>query len=41
MNIIETKDIAREYIMGTNVVKALKSVSVNVEKGEYVAFMGP
>jgi putative ABC transport system ATP-binding protein len=41
MNIIETKDIAREYIMGTNIVKALKSVSVNVEKGEYVAFMGP
>lgn len=41
MNIIETKNIAREYVMGTNVVKALKSVSVNVEKGEYVAFMGP
>ncbi|MCR9064423.1 MAG: ABC transporter ATP-binding protein [Cytophagales bacterium] len=38
---IETKDIAKRYIMGTEVVDALKSVSISINKGEYVAFMGP
>lgn len=41
MRIIETKDLSREYRMGTNIVRALQSVSINIEKGEYVAFMGP
>ncbi|MGY6557723.1 MAG: ABC transporter ATP-binding protein [Nitritalea sp.] len=39
--IIETTDISREYRMGSEVVRALKSVSIEVNKGEYVAFMGP
>ena len=41
MNIIETNDIARRYIMGTEIVDALKSITINIKKGEYVAFMGP
>jgi putative ABC transport system ATP-binding protein len=41
MRIIETKEISRVYRMGNNEVKALQSVSINIEKGEYVAFMGP
>lgn len=41
MRIIETIDISRTYKMGDNIVKALQSVSINIEKGEYVAFMGP
>jgi putative ABC transport system ATP-binding protein len=41
MNIIETQNISKRYIMGTNEVKALQSVSINIKKGEYVAFMGP
>ncbi|MFT5884857.1 MAG: putative ABC transport system ATP-binding protein [Arcticibacterium sp.] len=41
MKIIETKEIAKRYIMGTEVVDALKSVSISIDKGEYVAFMGP
>ena len=41
MNIIETSDIARRYIMGTEIVDALKSITINIKKGEYVAFMGP
>jgi putative ABC transport system ATP-binding protein len=41
MNIIETRQIAKRYVMGTEVVDALKSISINVQKGEYVAFMGP
>lgn len=39
--IIETQDIQKTYRMGAEEVKALKSVSINVNKGEYVAFMGP
>ena len=41
MNIIETHNISRRYIMGTTEVNALQSVSITIEKGEYVAFMGP
>jgi putative ABC transport system ATP-binding protein len=41
MNIIETTDISRRYVMGAEIIDALKSVSLQVKKGEYVAFMGP
>ncbi len=41
MNIIETHNISRRYIMGTTEVNALQSVTITIEKGEYVAFMGP
>jgi putative ABC transport system ATP-binding protein len=39
--IIETTDIARIYQMGSEVVRALQSVSIDINQGEYVAFMGP
>ncbi|WP_339922972.1 ABC transporter ATP-binding protein [uncultured Cyclobacterium sp.] len=39
--IIRTKEIRKVYRMGTEEVKALKSVSIEVDRGEYVAFMGP
>ena len=41
MKIIETSEIAKRYIMGSEVIQALKSVTISVNKGEYVAFMGP
>jgi len=41
MRIIETKHLAKEYKMGTNIVNALQDVSISIDKGEYVAFMGP
>ncbi|MEM6643985.1 MAG: ABC transporter ATP-binding protein [Bacteroidota bacterium] len=41
MSIISTDEIAKKYVMGSEVIMALKSVSINIEKGEYVAFMGP
>ncbi|QJD78691.1 ABC transporter ATP-binding protein [Spirosoma rhododendri] len=41
MNIIETSQIAKRYVMGTEVVEALKSITIQIKKGEYVAFMGP
>ncbi|MTI40539.1 ABC transporter ATP-binding protein [Fulvivirga lutimaris] len=39
--IIETSEIAKIYKMGNQTVEALKSVSINIDQGEYVAFMGP
>lgn len=39
--VIETHEIARTYVMGSEEVKALKSVSISINRGEYVAFMGP
>jgi putative ABC transport system ATP-binding protein len=40
MKIIETTNISKRYIMGEEVIDALKSISISVNKGEYVAFMG-
>ena len=39
--IIEMHDISRIYKMGSEVVKALQSITIDIYKGEYVAFMGP
>ena len=41
MKIIDTKNIAKRYIMGVEIVDALKDISISINKGEYVAFMGP
>lgn len=40
-DIISTSEIAKKYVMGSEVIMALKSISINIKKGEYVAFMGP
>lgn len=40
-NIIEIKDIVKLYIMGMEELYALKGVSLNIKKNEYVAIMGP
>jgi len=39
--IIKTTDISKTYKMGSEVIRALKSVSIEVNQGEYVSFMGP
>lgn len=39
--IIQTENIGRRYVMGHEVIEALKSVTISIRKGEYVAFMGP
>ncbi|MBP7273903.1 MAG: ABC transporter ATP-binding protein [Saprospiraceae bacterium] len=38
---IETKELAKSYVMGTEIIHALKSVSMTIQKNEYVALMGP
>ena len=39
--VISCDDLARHYRVGTQTVKALQTVSLNINKGEYVAIMGP
>lgn len=39
--IIQTSDISRIYQMGSETIRALQSISISIDKGEYVSFMGP
>lgn len=39
--VIQTQDLAKTYIMGSEEVRALKSVTISIDKNEYVALMGP
>jgi putative ABC transport system ATP-binding protein len=41
MGIIETRDLWKTYVMGSEEIHALRGVNINIEKGEYVAIMGP
>jgi putative ABC transport system ATP-binding protein len=41
MDIIETRDLWKTYVMGSEEIHALRGVSINIESGEYVAIMGP
>jgi putative ABC transport system ATP-binding protein len=39
--IITLKDIVKNYFLGTQVVPALRSISLDIGRNEYVAIMGP
>jgi putative ABC transport system ATP-binding protein len=39
--VIEVNDVTKTYELGDIVVRALRGVSVEIERGEYVAIMGP
>ncbi len=38
--VIEIEDLVRTYTMGDTKVRALRGVSLTIERGEYVAIMG-
>ena len=40
-NIIEVRNIIKNYQVGTVIVRALRNVSLNIKENEYVALMGP
>jgi putative ABC transport system ATP-binding protein len=39
--IIEIHDIVKNYQVGSVIVRALRSISITIERNEYVAIMGP
>src|SRR6185437_14040986 len=41
MNIIEVHQLCKDYVMGDQVVHALRSVDLAIGQGEFVAIMGP
>jgi len=41
MGMIETQDLWKTYVMGSEEIHALRGVNINIDRGEYVAIMGP
>jgi putative ABC transport system ATP-binding protein len=41
MSVIRLKNISRRYQMGSETIHALRDVSLEIARGEYVAIMGP
>lgn len=39
--VITLRDITRDFALGTETVKVLKGISLDIKRGEYVALMGP
>ncbi len=40
-NLIDIKDIKRDFVLGHEIVYVLKGIDLQIKKGEYVALMGP
>lgn len=40
-NLIELNQVAKHYLMGEGIVKALDGIDVKIEEGDFVAIMGP
>jgi putative ABC transport system ATP-binding protein len=41
MPLIETRELWKTYVMGDEEIHALRGVSIEIHRGEYVAIMGP
>ncbi len=39
--IVRTRELVKEYIMGSTVLRALKGVHLDIRRGEYISIMGP
>ena len=40
MALIETRDLWKTYVMGSEEIHALRGVNIEIQRGEYVAIMG-
>jgi len=39
--VVRTKDLFKEFVMGGQVLQALKGIQLDIYKGEYISIMGP
>ncbi|HEX28976.1 TPA: ABC transporter ATP-binding protein [Candidatus Poribacteria bacterium] len=39
--VIKTENVVKEYKMGNTIVRALRGISIEVKRGEYISIMGP
>src|SRR5438034_3016686 len=39
--IVRTKNLAKEYVMGGQTLRALNAVNLDIRRGEYISLMGP
>ncbi|MEI7424066.1 MAG: ATP-binding cassette domain-containing protein, partial [Prolixibacteraceae bacterium] len=39
-NVIKLRDIVKNYQVGTQIVRALRKITLDINRGEYVAIMG-
>ena len=39
-HLIDTRNLSKQYVMGTNRIHALRGVSIAIDEGEFVAIMG-
>src|SRR5690625_3454174 len=40
-NLINVKNLTRDFPLGQGIIKVLKGIDLEINKGEYVAIMGP
>jgi putative ABC transport system ATP-binding protein len=41
MALLDLKNISKKYVIGTETIHALRTITLSIHKGEYVALMGP
>ena len=41
MSLIRITNLAKRYVMGSEIIHALRGVNVSIDRGEYIAIMGP
>src|SRR4028119_1264847 len=39
--VVRAKDVTKEFKMGNETTKALKGISLDIKRGEYISIMGP
>jgi len=40
-NVIELKNVTKEYVMGESIVKAVDGINVEIKKGDFIVIIGP